>query len=224
MSRRSTGTNSNAEGWGERFAYCASSEFVLSRAANGNGGAVVLLRALTTSTGAFAVLFAIVCLCQTKSFLFRDVFVDKLPWYGAMFGAVYAALYARFAGHWAYLAGLYNQIKSVEATCAATAAKYAEASEGNASSRPMIEWKQGFVDDAKALRLDKKAIFAEAVCEWEKEIEAWKQSRRQRVANVLDESRGGLSPENSRPRNGEADASGEHSTAQGLQQTMRTGS
>ena len=37
--------------------------------------------------------------------------VDTFGWIGAIFAAAYAALYARFASQWSYLAGVYNQMR-----------------------------------------------------------------------------------------------------------------
>ncbi len=54
--------------------------------------------------------------------------VELLPWLGALFGAVYAGLYARFASQWLYLANTYNQIKAAECR-------------SESSARPLAEWK-----------------------------------------------------------------------------------
>ncbi len=40
--------------------------------------------------------------------------LTALPTFGAIFAAVYFALYARFASQWSYLANLYNKIKEAE--------------------------------------------------------------------------------------------------------------
>jgi hypothetical protein len=41
---------------------------------------------------------------------------DSIGWIGAIFAAVYAALYARFASQWSYLAGVYNQMRQTLVT------------------------------------------------------------------------------------------------------------
>jgi hypothetical protein len=75
---------------------------------------------------------------------------ETVPWLGAIFGAVYAALYARFASQWSYLAGVYNQLRQTLATL-----KDADQENDN----HMQLWKAGFVEDALDLHLATKPMF-----------------------------------------------------------------
>ena len=85
---------------------------------------------------------------------FRQQFNDKLTWYGAIFGAVYVALYARYSAQWRYLAGLYNVIKASEISITAS------------QNAAMDQWKAGFIEDAEILHLAKKESFASIIRIW----------------------------------------------------------
>lgn len=81
-------------------------------------------------------------------------------WIGTLFGAAYAALYARFASQWGYLADVYNQIKAAEA----------RASQDDTSAAKIIaEWKAGFIEDAEHLHLATKSQFASIIIAWSKQ-------------------------------------------------------
>lgn len=82
--------------------------------------------------------------------------MELLPWLGALFGAVYAGLYARFASQWLYLANTYNQIKAAECR-------------SESSARPLAEWKAGFIEDADGLHLATKPLFASVIAHWARE-------------------------------------------------------
>ncbi|MES2822824.1 MAG: hypothetical protein V4732_04420 [Pseudomonadota bacterium] len=80
-----------------------------------NGGAAVLLRttyisffiySLTIGLKSYASNFSVFEFSSEQ--LLHEV-SETIPWLGAILGAVYAALYARFASQWSYLSGLYNQ-------------------------------------------------------------------------------------------------------------------
>lgn len=139
-----------------------SAEFILNRLPN--GGTVILLRSLWT--GGLLNLFALMLLnlldprlsWQPSFKQFETQIVSTLPWTGAILGAVYASLYARFASQWSYLAGVYNQIKAAE--CASSC-----------NGRALAEWKAGFMEDAEDLHLARKPVFASIIHAWAKQSE-----------------------------------------------------
>jgi hypothetical protein len=73
--------------------------------------------------------------------------VDTLPWLGGIFAAVYAALYARFASQWSYLAGVYNQMRQTLVTT----------EEPNGDH--LVMWRAAFIEDALDLHLATKPMF-----------------------------------------------------------------
>jgi hypothetical protein len=79
--------------------------------------------------------------------------VKSIEIFGAIFAGIYIALYSRFSSQWSYLAGLYNQIKQTEATNVDT-------------DLIMDQWKAGFIEDAIALHLAKKPMFAMIIRAW----------------------------------------------------------
>src|SRR5687768_3696804 len=98
--------------------YFASGEFLLEN--RPNGGTVIFLRALITASSAYLITLGIRerlapgatwCLSAAAA---RAALYDTFTWFGAIFAASYAALYARFASQWTYLASLYNEIKAAE--------------------------------------------------------------------------------------------------------------
>ncbi len=136
-----------------------TSEWLLERDNLPNGGSVILLRAFLASLYIF---FGVLAfrngLDPERSWTFD---LDELlaqviatpHWFGAIFAASYAGLYARFASQWKYLAHVYNQIK---------AAQLANGSPVDA----LAEWKAGFLEDADVLHLATKPIFASIIKEW----------------------------------------------------------
>jgi len=75
---------------------------------------------------------------------------------GAFIAALYAALYARFAAQWTYLAHLYNQISQTEAR-----------NISDPKAEPVIaQWKAGFPEDAEELHLATKSLFASVLKRW----------------------------------------------------------
>jgi hypothetical protein len=122
-----------------------------------NGGTVIFLRWVWVS----AIIYVIAL--SLRSFFisaypwcidfwaFWHSLAETIPWLGAIFAAVYAALYARFASQWSYLAGEYNQIRQTMATW-----KYP--SKNNCDH--MNLWKAGFIEDAIDLHLATKPMFA----------------------------------------------------------------
>ncbi|VDO51962.1 unnamed protein product [Brugia timori] len=95
-----------------------------------------------------------------------------------IFGATYAALYARFASQWGYIANLYNQIKQseVDAAGSAQAAAPATSISGTAVSPSpsdaalvLAQWKAGFIEDALALHMASKPSIAGVIGAWFKD-------------------------------------------------------
>src|SRR5690242_18530191 len=65
---------------------------------------------------------------------FRLQLLGSFRWFGTIFAGAYAALYARFASQWSYLASVYNQIKATECR-------------GDANEPPALaQWKAAFID------------------------------------------------------------------------------
>ena len=93
----------------------------------------------------------------------RCVATNTLPWFGAIFAAVYAALYTRFSSQWTYLAGLYNQIKAAEVQVAVSANTD---STKDVAAKVLTSWKAGFIEDAEELHLALKPMFAEVIRTW----------------------------------------------------------
>lgn len=135
-----------------------SSEWLLTKLDISNGGVVIIIRAVLSSLILFTLILGLRNLLDpTKSFTFslsdlRIQIIQLMPWYGVIFGAIYTALYARFASQWSYLANLYNSIKQ------------AEAENGNAVI--IAEWKAGFIEDAENLHLAYKSSFVSIVKVW----------------------------------------------------------
>jgi hypothetical protein len=118
-----------------------------------NGGEVILARSLITTF--FVYLLALgahsysakgAALAFDPNALRRELH-ETLPWAGAIFGAVYIALYTRYSNQWAYLGNLYNQIMAAKAA-------------GNTNINALERWKVGFIADAYTLHLDRKPLFA----------------------------------------------------------------
>lgn len=144
-----------------RVVVFASSEWLLTWLNLPNGGAVILARALITSSYLFMfALLLINVIDHERSYEFSRIelqiqVVEKIAWYGVIFAAVYTALYARFASQWSYLAGLYNNIKQVECNMH--------------NAEVMAEWKSGFIEDSENLHLSCKSSFASIVKAWGEE-------------------------------------------------------
>ncbi|WP_426747632.1 hypothetical protein VZQ01_09615 [Myxococcus faecalis] len=133
-----------------------SGEFFLDKKAN--GGTVVLKRSLWVTLLVYLVALPLKVVTDPASVwgtlslrgLLGDIH-DTAPWAGAVFAGAYAALYARFASQWAYLAGLYNQILQAELTLAPAQKKRLEV------------WWVGFIEDALELHLATKPMFAAVI-------------------------------------------------------------
>jgi hypothetical protein len=136
-----------------------SFEWLLNSRAN--GGDVIFLRAFLVSSFLFLVSIAITqCLESGRTFdyssqEFKSAVTKNFTWFGAIFGAVYFALYARFASQWGYLANLYNQIKAAEVKDLSVDRLLV-----------MAQWKAGFIEDSEDLHLSTKGVFAGIIRTW----------------------------------------------------------
>jgi len=136
-----------------------SFEFLLTSFNWSNGGTVIFCRTLCISIGVMC-LYGVVDQCldpqRLMSFSWLEMKLQikqSLQLFAAVFAAVYIALYSRFSAQWTYLANLYNQIKQTEVSC-------------NADTVILAQWKAGFIEDAYALHLVKKPMFAMIVKTW----------------------------------------------------------
>lgn len=137
-----------------------SAEFVISEWLP-NGGTAVLVRSIIVTTYVYALGVALrsvlhedsAALTFDLSRAYAEV-RETLHWAGAIFVTVYAALYARFASQWHYLAGLYNQFMAAAMTL----------QDGDSSAeRTLRMWQAGFIEDADELHLVTKPMFASVI-------------------------------------------------------------
>lgn len=146
--------------WG-KFVSFVSFEWIVTKLERPNGGDVILLRALLIALLAYFGALGIKNILDPERIFSFDASELKkqvsqtLQWFGALFGSVYAALYARFASQWRYLANLYNRIKETEAKS------------GDAVAKDIIaSWKAGFMEDAEDLHLATKRLFVSVMYAW----------------------------------------------------------
>lgn len=143
-------------------------EFFLTRLKMANGGGVIVLRSVLTALFIYLTALGLRNLFDaSRTWWFSEVqfrlqLIETLPWYGAIFAAIYAGLYARFASQWTYLANVYNQIKAAECR-------------KECMDTPLAEWKAGFIEDAEELHLIGKGVFAAVVRSWGKNEEVKEQ-------------------------------------------------
>lgn len=136
-----------------------SCEFVLKWLPN--GGTAVLIRSFLISLMLYIVTIALKSRLEPNATWGMDLSVGRslvsetIPWFGAIFAGVYAALYSRFASQWNYLANLYNQIM-------ASAVQHPPTS-GDAGTAVLRMWQAGFVEDAEDLHLAGKPMFASII-------------------------------------------------------------
>lgn len=142
-----------------------SFEFLLRPAETSNGGGIILLRTISSSTVLYIVVLGLTQAIdpsrtwQPDWLEFRLALLDHITWFGAFFAGIYASLLARFGSQWQYLAGLYNQIMAVEARTAS-----------DPLAKPVIaQWKAGFLHDAFDLHLASKPLFVSVVRRWAKD-------------------------------------------------------
>lgn len=147
-----------------------SFEWVLTTTKRPNGGDIVFLRA--TLVAAIVYLFSIAVQHgldpnRTSDFSRHELGTEiakSLPIFGAIFAAVYFALYARFSSQWTYLSNLYNKIIETEArTC-----------NDPCAAKLIFAWKADFLEDADDLHLATKRVFAPLLVAWARipEVEA----------------------------------------------------
>lgn len=139
-----------------------SFEWLLTRTRRPNGGDIILARAILTALWMY--MLAIFARNRFTLCGLWGLILETLPWFGAIFAAIYFALYARFASQWTYLANVYNQIKGVEVR-APNSAK---------ARKKIAEWKAGFLEDAEVLHLATHRVFSSVLKVWgnEKLVEA----------------------------------------------------
>jgi|GEM_PF-956508 len=137
-----------------------SAEFLL-KLGRPNGGTLILIRSAWISITLYGVALAL----QSGTYarwtwelwnwrfslaqLSKDI-GNTVHWLGAIFAAVYVALYARFAAQFSYLQGVYNQIMAVEASAPPNEWK----------DETIATWSAGFVEDAIELHLATKPVFS----------------------------------------------------------------
>jgi hypothetical protein len=140
----------------------ASWEWLINRGKHPNGGSIILLRSVLTALGVYLAALALrnfIDPTRTWTPSLRELRLqieETAPWFGTMFAAIYAALYARFASQWTYLANLYNQIKAAECR-------------NDCNEKALAGWKAGFIEDAQELHLCLKPLFASVIQAWAKE-------------------------------------------------------
>ena len=140
-----------------------SGEWMLTKLGKANGGTIIFLRSLQVAVTLFIVALIMVNLFNPSRgwrFSFEELqiqVIDRISWFGALFAAAYAALYARFSSQWLYLANIYNSIKRTEISV------------GYARLDKMAEWKAGFMEDAEHLHMAKKRNFAPIINVWGKD-------------------------------------------------------
>jgi hypothetical protein len=125
-----------------------------------NGGGAVVARATWLSGLLLLAYIALASKLEPNSTwqfcgpCFRALLRENLTLGGAIFAGAYAALYARFASQWTYLADLYNQIMATQvATGQADPIQQAKLS----------MWKAGFIEDAVAVHLATKPMYASVI-------------------------------------------------------------
>lgn len=117
-----------------------------------NGGTVIALRT-------FFIAFEFVLCYWTARLLLGETEVAVsvlLKAFAAGSAAVYAALYARFASQWSYLANFYNKIVEFEIKAGAD----------ERESDHFKGWVAGFIEDAVCLHLATKPMFSPAIHHW----------------------------------------------------------
>lgn len=140
-----------------------------------NGGIAVILRTAFTGTIVSGLVFLAYILfwkffkdapCDCNHFLFEN-------WWKfcGVYAAVYTSFYARFVSQWTYLSNLYNQIKNADMDLCKSCGKNDVSGlcgKGcNSAARKKIDgWKAGFIEDAEALHMETKSIFATVIYIW----------------------------------------------------------
>ena len=145
-----------------------SGEWIVAGLRKANSGGVVIARSLYCSIIIYAFILALTQAVDPNRVMefnlqeLRLAVRDSISWLGAIFAAVYASLYTRFAGQYRYLADLYNQIKSKEIDVAAIE----QDDQRHAARIQLAAWKAGFMEDAQELHLARKPLFASVIRAW----------------------------------------------------------
>lgn len=180
-----------------RIASGLTGEWILAR--HPNGGNVIAFRAVQVGLTIYipAALIHSWAVAQWSFQFSLDAaaaeVASTLSWLGASIAAVYVALYTRFSAQWSYLAGFYNQIMALNIerspslpcpTISEPAPSTSKSSNDldpsdNDESEAVNLWYAAFVEDALALHLATKTIFAETV---------WDLLERPSVQKIFDES------------------------------------
>lgn len=117
-----------------------------------NGGAVVLLRSLWSSLLIYCLGIGVLTWTEhLPTFTdpveqMKTVLHETIAWFGAIFAAIYVALYTRFSSQWTYLTNLYN-----EQMCAGLLKNSPDFNRATYD-----RWRAAFVEDAIKMGLDKK--------------------------------------------------------------------
>jgi hypothetical protein len=141
-----------AQGW-EKFWSTVTGEWMLRRGCP-NGGTIIFFRSVQVTFLLYVIASWLRSLLNATWPWHRDFgFLwhngpDSVAWIGAIFAAVYAALYARFASQWSYLAGVYNQMRQTLVTT----------KEPNRDH--LVMWRAAFIEDALDLHLATKPMFS----------------------------------------------------------------
>ncbi|MEX2232317.1 MAG: hypothetical protein WD824_09160 [Cyclobacteriaceae bacterium] len=141
------------------FVTFLSFEFLLTTCKWPNGGTVIFIRAF----GVTLSVMTVYCIVKQGLDPFRGYEFDmaelkiqilnSVEIFGAVFAGIYLALYSRFSSQWGYLSNLYNQIKQTEASA-------------SNDEKILNEWKAAFIEDAIALHLALKPMFAMIINTW----------------------------------------------------------
>ena len=140
------------------------------------GGGVIAFRSLWCSFFLFVAALSMYEMLNPNSTLvfsfneLRKVAYEEFEWFGAIFVAVYVALYTRFSAQWAYLAQLFNQITQSRAELPdqknfkdKAVSEWAKKIKLTKQDERYAIWMAGFVADAMEMHLERKGIFCECV-------------------------------------------------------------
>ena len=121
-----------------------------------NSGSIIFLRSVIVSVYVFAFALWLRAIIDPETSWqpsleeARISVRDGIPWLGAIFAAVYAGFYSRYASQWSYIAGLYNQIMAASAVTTVP----------EEENEALLNWQAAFIEDCYHLHLDRKQVFA----------------------------------------------------------------
>lgn len=124
-----------------------------------NGGTAILFRSVFVSVYLYLLAVAAKSYTNESAILafspeqFRIEINSTIPWLGAIFGGIYAALYSRFSSQWSYLADLYNQ--QISAALSLT--------KDQLNDDTFAIWQAAFIEDAVCMHLAIKPGFINAI-------------------------------------------------------------